>query len=74
MRRVLEPGGRIAVMTSVRREVTLRPLKPLIERASGMRLFEGDEIVDALSARGFTEIHRRLSGLVQFVGGRLAEG
>ena len=71
MRRVLAPGGRIALMTSVRRQLTLRPLKPVIERASGMRLFEGDEIVDALEARGFTGIHRRLSGMVQFVGGRL---
>ena len=59
-------------MTSVRRELTLRPLKPVIERASGMRIFEGDEIVAALEQRGFTGIHRRLSGLVQFVGGRLA--
>ena len=38
--RVLRPGGRIALMTSVRRQLTLRPLKPLIERASGMRVFE----------------------------------
>jgi ubiquinone/menaquinone biosynthesis C-methylase UbiE len=72
MRRVLGPGGRIALMTSVRRELTLRPLKPVLERASGMRIFEGDEIVDALEQRGFTGIHRRLSGMVQFVGGRLA--
>ena len=71
MRRVLRPGGRIALMTSVRRELTLRPLKPVLERASGMRIFEGDEIVAALEQRGFTGIHRRLSGLVQFVGGRL---
>jgi ubiquinone/menaquinone biosynthesis C-methylase UbiE len=71
MRRVLTPGGRIALLTSVRREVTLKPLKPLLERASGMRIFEGDEIVAALEERGFTGIHRRLSGLVQFVGGRL---
>ncbi len=70
-RRALKPGGRIALMTSVRRELTLRPLKPLLERASGMRLFEGDEIVGALEQRGFTGIHRRLSGMVQFVGGRL---
>ena len=28
MRRVLRPGGRIALMTSVRRQLTLRPLKP----------------------------------------------
>jgi SAM-dependent methyltransferase len=72
MRRVLKPGGRIALMTSVRRELTLKPLKPVLERASGMRIFEGDEVVEALEQRGFTGIHRRLSGLVQFVGGRLA--
>ncbi|HEY8001571.1 MAG TPA: methyltransferase domain-containing protein [Solirubrobacterales bacterium] len=72
MRRVLKPGGRIALMTSVRRELTLKPLKPVLERASGMRIFEGDEIVAALEQRGFTGIHRRLSGMVQFVGGRLA--
>jgi SAM-dependent methyltransferase len=73
MRRVLKPGGRIALMTTVRREVALRPLKPVLERASGMRIFEGDEIVTALEERGFAGIHRRLSGMVQFVGGRLAE-
>jgi SAM-dependent methyltransferase len=72
MRRVLAPGGRIALMTSVRRELTIRPLKPLLERASGMRIFEGDEVVAALEERGFAGIHRRLSGMVQFVGGRLA--
>jgi ubiquinone/menaquinone biosynthesis C-methylase UbiE len=71
MRRVLAPGGRIALMTSVRRQLTLRPLKPVIERASGMRLFEGDEIAGALEQRGFAGIHRRLSGMVQFVGARL---
>jgi SAM-dependent methyltransferase len=72
MRRLLRPGGRIALMTSVRRELTPRPLKPLLERTSGMRIFEGDEVVGALTDRGFTAIHRRLSGMVQFVGGRLA--
>jgi ubiquinone/menaquinone biosynthesis C-methylase UbiE len=72
MARVLTPGGRIAIMTSVRRQLTVRPLKPLIERASGMRVFEPDEIVDALRERGFGDIHQRLAGMVQFVGGRLA--
>jgi ubiquinone/menaquinone biosynthesis C-methylase UbiE len=71
MARVLAPGGRIALMTSVRRQVTLPPLKPLIERASGMRVFEPDEVVSALRMRGFRDIHQRLSGMVQFVGGRL---
>ena len=72
IRRVLKPGGRIALMTSVRRELTVRPLKPVLERASGMRIFEGDEIATALEGLGFNGIHRRLSGLVQFVGARLA--
>jgi SAM-dependent methyltransferase len=69
--RVLAPAGRIAIMTSVRREITLPRLKPLMERASGIRLFESDEIVAALQMRGFDEIHQRLAGMVQFVGARL---
>ena len=72
MRRVLGPGGRIAIMTSVRRQLTLPPLKPLIERTSGMRVFESDEVVTALQERGFENVRQRLAGLVQFVGGRLA--
>jgi SAM-dependent methyltransferase len=72
MARVLAPQGRIALMTSVRRQITLPPLKPVVERASGMRLFEPDEIVSALQMLGFVEIHQRLAGMVQFVGGRLA--
>ncbi len=74
MTRVLRPGGRIALMASVRRQLTLPPLKPVIEMASGMRLFEADELTGALSDRGYAEIHQRLAGMVQFVGGRLAEG
>ena len=70
--RVLSPGGRIAVMTSVRRQITLAPFKPLVERASGIRLFEADEIVGALQERGYDDIHQRLAGMVQFVGARLA--
>jgi ubiquinone/menaquinone biosynthesis C-methylase UbiE len=72
MRRVLGPRGRIALMTSVRRQLAPSPLKPVLERASGMRIFEGDEIVSALQERGFTGVHQRLAGMVQFVGGRLA--
>jgi SAM-dependent methyltransferase len=71
MRRALVPGGRIALMTSVRRQLTVRPLKPVIERTSGMRLFESDQLIAALEERGFGGIHQRLAGMVQFVGGRL---
>lgn len=72
MSRVLAPGGRIAIMTSIRRQVQVAALKPVLERTSGMRVFEHDEIVTALRVRGFTEVHQRVTGLVQFVGGRLA--
>jgi len=72
MTRVLSPGGRIAILTSVRRPLALPPLKPIVERTSGMRVFEHDEIVTALRTRGFSDVHQRVSGLVQFVGGRLA--
>jgi ubiquinone/menaquinone biosynthesis C-methylase UbiE len=74
MRRVLTPGGRIALMTSVQRQLGPRgPLKPLTERLSGMRVFGQQEIVEALHERSFADVHQRLSGLVQFVGGRLSE-
>jgi SAM-dependent methyltransferase len=73
MTRVLTPGGRLALMTSVQRKLAPRgPAKPLTERLSGMRVFRQDEIAEALQQRGFEDIHQRLSGLVQFVGGHLA--
>jgi ubiquinone/menaquinone biosynthesis C-methylase UbiE len=72
MRRVLADCGQIAIMTSLRRGPVPSAVTPIIERASGMRVFEGDEIVEALERRGFTGIQRRVAGLVQFVGGRLA--
>lgn len=72
MARTLSPGGRIAILTSIRRPITLRPLKPVVERTSGMRVFEKDEIIAALRSRGFADVHQRVSGLAQFVGGRLA--
>ena len=72
MARVLTPGGRIALMTSVQRQLGPRgPFKPLAERVSGMRVFGQQEIVSALQEQGFEEVHQRLSGLVQFVGARL---
>jgi ubiquinone/menaquinone biosynthesis C-methylase UbiE len=69
--RVLRPGGRVAIFTSVRRQITLPIFKPVIERTSGMRVFEAGEIAGALEQRGFKDIHERLSGMTQFVGGRL---
>jgi SAM-dependent methyltransferase len=72
MRRVLAPGGRIAIFTSCRgRSQPLRTIESLLGERSGMRMFEQREIVDALRTRGFADIRQRLAGLTQFVGGRL---
>jgi ubiquinone/menaquinone biosynthesis C-methylase UbiE len=74
MTEVLTPGGRIAILTSVRgRTLPLRTFESLVEARSGMRMFERWEITRALEERGYVEIHQRIGGLAQFVGGRLAE-
>ena len=36
-------------------------------------MFDRDEIVQALRERGFDDVRQRISGLTQFVGGRLPE-
>jgi SAM-dependent methyltransferase len=72
MTRVLTPGGRIAIFTSVRgRSAPLRTFESIAGRRSGMRMFERDEVVSALEARGYVDIQQRITGLTQFVGGRL---
>jgi len=73
MRRVLGPGGRIALFTTCRgRSTPLRAFEALVDARSGMRMFEQDEIIEALERRGFDEVRQRISGFTQFVGGRLA--
>ena len=72
--RVLTPGGRIAIFTSVRgRSAPLRTFERVVQAQSGMNMFERDELVEALVERGFTNVRQRLTGMTQFVGGRLAE-
>ena len=72
MRRVLSPGGRIALFTSCRAGTgLLRAVEARLAAPAGIRMFERDEIVNALQERGFTDIRQRVSGLTQFVGGRL---
>jgi SAM-dependent methyltransferase len=72
MRRVLTPGGRIALFTTCHgRSAPLRTFESLIGSRSGMRIFEQDEVVNALERRGFTDIRQRIAGFTQFVGGRL---
>jgi SAM-dependent methyltransferase len=73
MTRVLTPGGRIALFTSCRvRSAPLRVVNALAGGRSGMRVFDRDEITGALRERGFVDVHQRIHGLTQFVGGRLA--
>jgi SAM-dependent methyltransferase len=73
MARVLTPGGRIALLTSCRtRTAPGRTWDAFVGGRLGMRMFERDEITTALTARDFTTVRRRTSGLAQFVGGRKA--
>ena len=71
MTAVLTPGGRIAIFTSTRgRSAPMRTFESVIEMRSGMKMFERDEIVNALKERGYSEIRQRITGVTQFVGGR----
>lgn len=73
MTRVLTPGGRIALLTSCRtRTPAARAWDGFVGGRLGMRMFERDEITDALEERGYAAIRRRITGLAQFVGGRKA--
>ena len=72
MTAVLSRGGRIAIFTSSRgRSLPLRAVESAIGSRSGMEMFERSAIVDALEQRGFTDVRQRVTGLTQFVGGRL---
>ena len=72
MTAVLTPGGRVAIFTSVRgRSAPLRTFESVAGARSGMRMFERDEVVAALRSRGYEDIQQRITGLTQFVGGRL---
>ena len=72
MRRVLSHGGRIALFTSCRGSTgPVRTAEAALAATAGIRMFDRDEIVRALRERGFTDVRQRISGLTQFVGGRL---
>jgi len=71
MTRVLTPGGRIALFTSCNtHSAPARAVAALASTSSGMRLFERDELTEALRERGFVDVRRRVTGMTQFVGGR----
>ena len=68
MVRVLKPGGRIAIMTSV---ASSRPwLKPLQATAvglTGVTMFGRFEFVTRLRQAGFTEVEQELHGVAQYL-------
>jgi SAM-dependent methyltransferase len=71
--RVLAPGGRVALLSSVARgpvpagiaDAVVRPL-------TGVRIFGRDELTRELRAHGLSDVRRRVSGLAQFVSARRA--
>jgi SAM-dependent methyltransferase len=70
---VLRPGGRVAILTSVRRAPwPLRLPEWALGAAGGMRLFGGEELRDALRRRGFEALEWELAGAAQIVGARRA--
>jgi ubiquinone/menaquinone biosynthesis C-methylase UbiE len=72
MRRVLSGEGRIALFTSARGHTApVRLVETALAAPAGIRMFERDELVQALQERGFVDVRQRISGLTQFVGGRL---
>jgi ubiquinone/menaquinone biosynthesis C-methylase UbiE len=72
MTRMLTPGGRIAIFTSARtRSAPFRAFESVVRARSGIHMFERRELVEALEARGYTDIQQRITGFTQFVGGRL---
>jgi ubiquinone/menaquinone biosynthesis C-methylase UbiE len=71
MARVLAPGGRVAVLTSVHRgPEALRPVSSLTSVASGVRVFGRHEVTDAFERAGLVGVRQQVAGLAQFVGAR----
>src|SRR6185437_11902465 len=71
MVRVLAPGGRIALLSSVNRGLLPASVSNAVVRPlSGIRVFGRDEITRALSRRRMSRVAQRVSGLGQFVSAR----
>ncbi|MBA2629553.1 MAG: methyltransferase domain-containing protein [Thermoleophilaceae bacterium] len=69
--RVLAPGGRVALLSSVSRGPLPSRLADLAVRPlTGVRIFGRHELTGALSERGLAQVAQRVSGLAQFVSGR----
>jgi ubiquinone/menaquinone biosynthesis C-methylase UbiE len=68
MVRVLAPGGRLALLTSVNRGLLPATISNALSKPlTGVRIFGHDDITDALRRRGLVKIAQRVTGLAQFV-------
>lgn len=71
--RVLAPGGRVALLSSCARgPLPPRAVDRVVRSLSGVRVFDRDELVEALAASGIEEIEQRVIGFAQFLAGRKA--
>jgi len=69
--RVLAPGGRVALLSSCDRgPLPTTITSSFVRSLTGVRIFARDELTGALTARGLTHVHQRVSGLAQFVAAR----
>jgi SAM-dependent methyltransferase len=75
MMRVLAPGGRLALMTSYRGSgEPRRAVRGVLGLASGMRMFDREELTGVLRAGGLVDVRQEIKGFVQFVNARKPAG
>jgi SAM-dependent methyltransferase len=71
MVRMLAPGGRMALLSSVNRGLLpTRVSNAVVRGLSGVRIFGRGELTGALRERGMADVEQRVSGLGQFVSAR----
>jgi SAM-dependent methyltransferase len=69
--RVVAPGGRVALLSSVARGPLPAGLSDAVVRPlTGVRIFGRDALTRELRAHGLTDVRRRVSGFAQFVSAR----
>jgi ubiquinone/menaquinone biosynthesis C-methylase UbiE len=71
--RVLAPGGRVALLSSVNRGLLpASATNAVVRRMTGVRIFDREELTRALHERGLKRVKRRVAGFAQFVSGTAA--
>lgn len=73
--RVVAPGGRVALLSSVSRGVLpATAANALVRPLTGVRIFGRDDLTDALRRLELVDVRQRVTGLAQFVGARKPAG